>query len=340
MRKAIVWYEMLLKDRLMRKATWIAAAVMLCFLAIVTEIHIPSSQNRIVGICSQKSGEKAAIVTDLYAQQGAFDYKEYTDATQLYEDVQTGKLECGFVLSDQLEKKLETGDPEKCVQYVVSPYSTKGEVAKETFFASFLRVYSEQILRQNEKNIFLKPDSERMKEILKANELFMQCDFFKLDQVSVEAKSKNRREGTCYPLQGLLGIFLLGFMYFANGRKFEPDGRWTGNCFTRREAILFSMMQTLSTVTMPAVAGMLLILQRSTLRPAQEEIVRVLFFLVIGVPWVTLYAKLARSQESFLAYGILLMAVCTLLYPVISDIAWYIPGVKYVRYLTPLGILL
>ena len=76
MRKAIVWYEMLLKDRLMRKATWIAAAVMLCFLAIVTEIHIPSSQNRIVGICSQKSGEKAAIVTDLYAQKGAFDYKE------------------------------------------------------------------------------------------------------------------------------------------------------------------------------------------------------------------------------------------------------------------------
>ena len=185
MRKAIVWYEMLLKDRLMRKATWIAAAVMLCFLAIVTEIHIPSSQNRIVGICSQKSGEKAAIVTDLYAQQGAFDYKEYTDATQLYEDVQTGKLECGFVLSDQLEKKLETGDLEKCVQYVVSPYSTKGEVAKETFFASFLRVYSEQILRQNEKNIFLKPDSERMKEILKANERFMQSDFFKLEQVSV-----------------------------------------------------------------------------------------------------------------------------------------------------------
>ena len=138
MRKAIVWYEMLLKDRLMRKATWIAAAVMLCFLAIVTEIHIPSSQNRIVGICSQKSGEKAAIVTDLYAQQGAFDYKEYTDATQLYEDVQTGKLECGFVLSDQLEKKLETGDPEKCVQYVVSPYSPKGEVATETFFASII----------------------------------------------------------------------------------------------------------------------------------------------------------------------------------------------------------
>lgn len=340
MRKAIVWYEMLLKDRLMRKATWIAAAVMLCFLAIVTEIHIPSSQNRIVGICSQKSGEKAAIVTDLYAQQGAFDYKEYTDATQLYEDVQTGKLECGFVLSDQLEKKLETGDLEKCVQYVVSPYSTKGEVAKETFFASFLRVYSEQILRQNEKNLFLTPDSERMEAILAANERFMQSDFFQLEQVSVAAKSKNRREGTCYPIEGLLGIFLLGFMYFANGRKFEPDGRWTGNCFTRREAIAFTMMQTLSTVTLPAMAGILLLLQRYTLRQAPEEIGRLLLFLLIGVPWTALYAKLARSQENFLAYGILLMVLCVLLYPVISDITLYIPGLKYVRYVTPLGILL
>lgn len=338
MRKAIVWYGILLKENLMRKATWISLIAMLLLLVIVAQIRIPNTKNTIVGICTQQSDGTEALIEDLYAQQGAFTYRQYADREQLYEDIESGKLECGFILSPNWQRKLNAGDPEKCVSYVSSPYSTKGEVAKETFFASFLRVYSKQIMWQSEQDIFKEPDSGRMEEILKANARFMESDFFELEQVQVDAKSNRKEDGTCYPVQGLFGIFLLGFMYFANGRKFESGGRWISHFLSRKDVIQFSILQTLSAATLPAIAGILLILHMSVARQTPEELTRWLFLVIIGVPWIVEYSALARTKESFIAYGILLLVLCIMMYPVLVDLSTYIPAIKYLRYITPLGI--
>lgn len=338
MRKAIVWYGILLKENLMRKALWISLIVMLLLLVIVAQIQIPTTKNRLVGICTQQSDGTEALIEDLYAQQGAFTYRQYADREQLYEDIESGKLECGFILSQNWQRKLDAGDPEKCVSYVSSPYSTKGEVAKETFFASFLRIYSQQILRQSEQDIFTEPDSGRTEEILKANARFMESDFFELEQVQVDAKSNRKADGNCYPMQGLFGIFLLGFMYFANGRKFESGGRWISHSFNRKDVIQFSILQTLSAATLPAIAGILLILHMAVARQTPEELIRWLCLVIIGVLWIVVYSALARTQESFIAYGILLLVLCMMMYPVLIDLSTYIPAIKYLRYITPLGI--
>lgn len=340
MRKILVWYEILLKENLLRKTTWISVISMLCLLVVVAKIRIPTVENRMIGICSADTATASAIINDLYEQKGAFDYKLYVNNNRLYEDVESGKLECGFILSDQLQEKLKAGNPDKCVKYVSSPYSTKGEVAKETFFASFLRIYSEQILRQSEKEIFQEPDFERMEAMLKANERFMQSEFFQLEQVAVDADVKNKKEGTCYPVQGLFGIFLLGFMYFANERKFESGRRWTRQYLTHVETISFSMAQTFGAVCVPAIVGLITIFQLSVVRSAPEEICRLLLFLLIGIPWIVWYAGLAQTQESFIAFGILLLVMDMLLYPVVVDITVYIPMLKIFRYMTPLGFIL
>ena len=338
MRKTIVWYGILLKENLVRKAAWISFAAMLLLLMIVAQIRIPDAENTVVGICTQQTDGAEALIEDLYAQQGTFTYKQYDDREDLYNDIASGKLECGFVLSRNWQQKLDAGDTEKCVSYVASPYSAKGEVAKETFFASFLRIYSKQILRQSERDIFTESDSKRTEEILNANNQFMESDFFELDQVNVDAKSHRKAEGMCYPVQGLFGIFLLGFMYFANGRKFEPVGRWVHHSLNQRDMIQFSILQTLSAVTLPAIAGILLILQMSAARQIPEELVRWLFLVIIGVPWIVAYSALAKTQESFIAYGILLPVLCMMMYPVLVDLSAYIPAIKYLRYITPLGI--
>ena len=102
--------------------------------------------------------------------------------------------------------------------------------------------------------------------------------------------------------------------------------------------IQFSILQTLSAATLPAIAGILLILHMSVARQTPEELTRWLFLVIIGVPWIVEYSALARTKESFIAYGILLLVLCIMMYPVLVDLSTYIPAIKYLRYITPLGI--
>ena len=197
MQKGLSWYAILLKENLKKRTTWLAAAAMLFLLYIVSGIHLPETDNVSVGLCAGQNVQDYEFLTELQSESVRFRYMEYADEERLYQDVQSGKLECAFLLDERFEQKVEAGSLKDCVYYISNPHTTKGEVAKEAFFAAFFRSYSKKLLEKSEREIFTEHSSSRLKAMEMENEKFLQSDFISGDTSCSISTTSMRKKSLC-----------------------------------------------------------------------------------------------------------------------------------------------
>lgn len=315
-------------------------AALILLMLVVQGIHMPSVKTMMIGLfCEQDGNIEKILCEDLENSHSQFTFVTYQDKEQMYQDVQSGKMECGFLIQGNFTKRVLQNNWRKCVTFIANPFTTKGEVAKETFFAAFFKEYSGQLLAQSEKEIFTQQDQKRLAKMKQASDDFLQSDFFYTDIVPVDTKvRKEQNDHGTYPVQGIFAVFLLGMMYFANAKRYEPKGAWVQHAFTNRERFVFACVQELAAVTLPAVAGFVLLLTTPQARSLWQELLLFAIFLAYAIIWTALYAKIPGSTEGFLAYGIVMMVIAAIMCPVFWDAGAYIPVMRYLKYLIPVGV--
>ena len=340
MRKVIIWYGLLLKRNTKQITAWLMTAALILLMLVVQGIHMPSVKTMMIGLfCEQDGNIEKILCEDLENSHSQFTFVTYQDKEQMYQDVQSGKMECGFLIQGNFTKRVLQNNWRKCVTFIANPFTTKGEVAKETFFAAFFKEYSGQLLAQSEKEIFTQQDQKRLEKMQKSSDDFLQSDFFYTDIVPVDTKvRKEQNDHGTYPVQGIFAIFLLGMMYFANAKRYEPKGAWVQHAFTNRERFVFACVQELAAVTLPAVAGIFLLLTTPQSRSLWQELLLFAIFLAYAIVWTALCAKIPGSTEGFLAYGIVMMVIAAIMCPVFWDVGAYIPVMRYLKYLIPVGV--
>lgn len=340
MRKVIIWYGLLLKRNTKQITAWLMTAALILLMLVVQGIHMPSVKTMMIGLfCEQDGNIEKILCEDLENSHSQFTFVTYQDKEQMYQDVQSGKMECGFLIQGNFTERVLQNNWRKCVTFIANPFTTKGEVAKETFFAAFFKEYSGQLLAQSEKEIFTQQDQKRLAKMKKSSDDFLQSDFFYTDIVSVDTKVKKAQDdhGT-YPVQGIFAVFLLGIMYFSNAKRYEPKGAWVQHAFINRERFMFACVQELAAVTIPAVAGFVLLLFVPQSRGLGQELLSFVIFLAYAIIWTALYAKIPSGAEGFLAYGIVMMVFAVIMCPVFWDAGAYIPVMRYLKYLIPVGV--
>lgn len=340
MQKVIIWYGLLLKRNIKQITAWLMTAALILLMLVVQGIHMPSVKTMMIGLfCEQDGSTEKTLCEDLEHSHSQFTFVTYQDKEQMYRDVQSGRLECGFFLQSDFTERVRQDNWKKSVTYIANPFTTKGEVAKETFFAAFFKEYSGQLLAQSEKEIFTQQDQKRLAKMKQSSDDFLQSDFFYTDIVPVDTKvRKEQNDYGTYPVQGIFAIFLLGMMYFANAKRYEPKGAWVQHAFTNQERFVFACVQELAAVTLPAVAGFVLLLTTSQSRSLGQELLSFAIFLAYAIIWAALYAKIPGSTEGFLAYGIVMMVIAAIMCPVFWDAGAYIPVMRYLKYLIPVGV--
>lgn len=340
MQKVIIWYGLLLKRNTKQITAWLMTAALILLMLVVQGIHMPSVKTMMIGLfCEQDGNIEKILCEDLENSHSQFTFVTYQDKEQMYQDVQSGKMECGFLIQGNFTKRVLQNNWRKCVTFIANPFTTKGEVAKETFFAAFFKEYSGQLLAQSEKEIFTQQDQKRLAKMKQASDDFLQSDFFYTDIVPVDTKvRKEQNNHGTYPVQGIFAVFLLGMMYFANAKRYEPKGAWVQHAFTNRERFVFACVQELAAVTLPAVAGFVLLLTTPQARSLWQELLLFAIFLAYAIIWTALYAKIPGSTEGFLAYGIVMMVIAAIMCPVFWDAGAYIPVMRYLKYLIPVGV--
>ena len=118
------------------------------------QISMPQSDNVTVGIVETDGAHGKEVLEHLTQRESLFSFVMYDNKEALQEDVIAGKLECGFYFSNNFEKKFEHEKLKNSVSYLCTPLTTKGEVARETFYAALFEVYGAQMLSARTEQLF------------------------------------------------------------------------------------------------------------------------------------------------------------------------------------------
>lgn len=169
-----------LKALLKKRQTW-AVIITLAFLAFVySGITFPSIDNTFIGVVTAGSERAEEMVNSLEERDSLYKVKAYESSEELKKDILNGTLECGFIFDGNFDNMLERGKSKHLIEYVYSPYTTKGLAAKETVFSAFMENYSNEIIMAEYNKIFGSADDETKEEIIesikKSNEYYKNSD--------------------------------------------------------------------------------------------------------------------------------------------------------------------
>lgn len=341
MSKVLVWYQLFLKVYLKKRSTWIQLAGMILLVVFILSIRIPDGKNMSAGFCTSGSAMADQVLERLWEEDSAFEFILYDTAEELREDVKSGRLECGFVTESDFESSIVKGDMNDCVRYICTPMTSKGEVMKETFYAAFFQIYSDELLKSKEELFFGNKDPQRQADWMQINhELRESSKIFQVEYCEVDSAVEKREEHITYPVQGSVGLMILLILFLSYGRRFEPGKMAVEKAMMQNERFWYSCAGMLAAGTIPALAGVILAISNPGSRGVWKEMAAMLVFVLWAVVWVWLVGRLQRSIEGQLSwlFGILVMNV--LLCPIFLDLSEYVPAIQYIKYISPLGLYL
>lgn len=324
---------LLLKKNLTNVGYVLTLIFLFSLLILSSQVHLPTSDNCIIGIytgASDIAGKSVAdLTTDLDSHQSIILY-ENRDA--LKNDVKSGSLDCGFIFSDDFDKLLKKGHLKNSIDYISSPYTTQGMLFQENIYAHLFRYYSDEILISDLPKYYDSFTSDMKEDILRLNS--EQLNDGGLFSVHIEGLQENNRlsnttkESNKLPL--ILSYFIVFICVFLSvGEKWNTQNNIV-MALNQKEALAFRYLELISAGLFPAIITCIL-------NHNISYTINVLLLLVFGSLWCLIFSVILKNQLTYLAMIpsviILNMAVC----PLIIDLSIYIKAIQYIKYLFPLG---
>lgn len=341
MSKVLVWYQLFLKVYLKKRSTWIQLAGMLLLVIFILSIHIPDGKNMSAGFCTSGNAMAEQVLEQLVEEDSAFEFIPYDTVEELREDVKSQRLECGFVTEQDFESNVMKGDMNDCVRYICTPMTSKGEVMKETFYAAFFQIYSDELLKSKEEMFFGNKDPQRQDNWMQINhELRQSSEIFQVEYCEVESTVEKQEEHITYPVQGVVGLMILLILFLSYGRRFEPGKMAVEKAMMRGERFLYSCAGMLAAGTIPALAGVILVISNPGNRGVCKEVAAMLVYLLWAAVWVWLVGRLQRSIEGQISFLLSILVMNVLLCPIFFDLSECVPAIQYIKYISPLGLYL
>lgn len=342
MEKFITWYGLLLKTWIKRKSSWLQLAGMVLVVLLIAGIHIPDTNNTVIGLCNRDGAFAEDVIKKLQDGESVFQFVVYEDEERMQEAVIRGELESGFVFKKGLAKSLEQGKRKNLITFIITPLTTKGAVAKETVFAAFLERYSQEILLEQEEQVFGKESDEISKALLEKNQEYLNSDeLFRIDFEEVAANSSEVEEGAeTFPVRGMLVLLIFVMILIEHGKKFEQKDCAVEKALTGSEKVYFEFLRYLSAATIPAFAGIVLLAGTGSGTLFLKEVLAMMLFVVILGVWMVLVGKLFRNGTTYASWIMTLVIGNLLLCPVFVNAAEYVPALGYLNCIFPMGIYL
>lgn len=342
MEKYITWYRFLLKAWAKKKSSWIQLVGMILVILLIIGVQLPDTNNTVIGICNQDGKFAEDVIKKLESSESVFQFKRYEEPEQLREAVVQGKLESGFIFEAGMEEKLEKSRKKELITCISTPLTTKAAVAQETVFAAFLERYSEEILLEQEGQVFGKTSSEISEMLLEKNQEYLNGDkIFRMDFEEVESNGKTEEQKSeTFPVRGMVALLIFIIILMEHGKKFEQKDCSVEKALTTREKMCFEFIRYLTSATIPALAGIFLLVYAEGSAGILKEVVGMLLLVLASALWMLLIGKLFRNSITYASWIMTLVVANLLLCPVFFDLSEYLPAIRYVNCIFPVGMYL
>ena len=368
------WYTIHLKAWLLRKNSWYTLAVMVILLGCITCVYIPkhSGQMQVIGVYTANDQMAEEILQHCMEDSQVFHFVPYDSKVELEKDVMSGNVAGGCVFDEAFSKHIKDDNIRKQVTCLTASGSSEIFALKETIYAAFLEVYSPAFLAKQSIYVFDDILDEEESEVTQAltqnfekynaqdalfhvvyEEVSPENDedaYSDTTTYSKESASMNTHKDKfdnatekkvvsgIYPLQGAAALFLFIMAWMCMGKKLEKTSMGLFGVLNRRSQIVYTTMQALAELTIPAVCALIIVLlSGQNSRGVLLECAWMLIFICICSVWTALVGQLIHTATAWSGWVLTLCMVQVIICPVFFNLSQYIPAVRYLKYLLPVG---
>lgn len=337
-----------LKRLLWRPATAVCLLA-LPALVLAVGLFLPRAAHTpvLVGVLLPKNSRQGAVIWQSLesASHQNIQFLASADEGQLKALVAAGRWECGYLLPENLDKRLETGQLARLVTRVDSPATSLGGVLDWSVAAAILNSYAPTLANKSLAAAGVLPkEGAALYESLAAK-LFAPQALLKMDVVPVNTTSVPTVGGALLTaaslVRGVVALLLLVFSCLC--AVWFADDRQTG--FFQRlrpySSTVRLYLPTLAAATVLHVAAGLLSLGLAVaFFPAYfgdflgEAALLLLYMLPLGA-FSFLLAMLFSNRELLVCLLPFLLVACLLLCPVLVDLSAYVPALAVPSALLP-----
>ena len=221
MKKFKTWTIILTKRTLKSPLLIILLFTMPLLTFVVTKL--PSFNNELCykgGLYLMGEDELAeGIKNELIKDNSIFEFVEYTDLDEMYHDVHTGKLTCGYIFPDDLSERSSMKECKGSITVIKKPEATLQLALNEMVYSKIIKLQNYDILPSFVKSldVFEETDTEAIAKLMEYYEDYADSDMtmhllFKTYGASGLIENVNPQKALTFPIRGILGImvFLAG----------------------------------------------------------------------------------------------------------------------------------
>ena len=331
----IVWFGVFLKQQLKNRLYRLQLLLLFVCIFCVASIRFPNADNCRIGYCYNDLHADDWLKKELNASDEVLVFCFYDTIEELYDDVSSGKLDCGFVLPKQLKQGSK-------IESVQSPMSTKTALAGLSVFDACYHILSEDVLTNTDQILFENRDPVRLAQLLQNNREIRESDrIFHVDIKEVSAAKNVEIEPTeKLPVQGMAGLFVIMIMLLANGIVYDPKSHGVFYALSIKQRKKMRLLYSLTSGVLPALAAVITISCLSCTRGFYVEALSMGLLICWTALWIILIGCRQTEAGSYHIGVVLFLIAQVLICPVFTDVANYIPAFALIRQFLPLGIYL
>lgn len=196
--------------------------IVLLSLPIIVGILVHFSASHIdeatlkVGIYTSEASMLSQQIKEILLKDEAVHFKAYNDESQLRKAVQTGDIECGFILGEDIDSGLEVLELDEKIKLIKSPATSAQGSIREIVTAALYRCIAKDIAYNCLKNKAYIGDLDEMKDFLarQVESYYQDGELMKVQFViqaaqKIEGKKVQKMSGVIRCAKGLIAVFLL-----------------------------------------------------------------------------------------------------------------------------------
>ena len=340
MRKTLTWIWILSKRTL-------KSPILLILLLTIPIIAL--TVNKLPGFASELSycagiyleGEDSlakSLCASLVNADGIFKFVEYKDLDQMYEDVKTEKINCGYILPANLTHRTGLANCEGSITVVKPPNTNIQPAINEFVYAALLKLQNLQILPKfmQDTGYFDELSTEQIDELISYYKTNIDSGLtfkiiFQTYGVTGLTEENGATKAVTFPLRGILSVmvFLAGIMgaalYLMDGEKGIFD------TLDKKLFILCRVVYTLIPTLLFGLSAIITLLLSGSFTIVWIEILSMLLLIVLVTLFGQLLITLTRNSKICIACIPALLVACLIFCPVFLNASSYVPAAKVIE---------
>lgn len=349
MKKAGIWFLLSCK-RYGRRLSFLLILLLLPLMCLALRSSGEEETQTIrIAVCAlgeqegQLGGRLLADLTGPEREDGMFRFYLCQDEQQLNDEVASRRAECGFVISEGLEEKLNQKDFKRCISVYSAPSTVTASLAGEVVFSSMIQLYNKDLFIDYvlKNNIFerIAPAGSSEREAItreasglydkwSTNESTFRFTYAYQNEDSQIMAADEVTAKTVFPVRGVVAVlvFITGLYGAVMDGMDERRGMFLPLSYCERLFCRLSCMA--GPVCMAAVSGLAALWCGHTMGAIAGEVLIMLAYVVLVVGFSWILGRICREPQVLCCMIPFFVIGSLLLCPVFVDAGAFVPELK------------